>query len=85
MERGEKGKEVGMALGIQLFLLLELAAVQKDQPEVPDLKQLMEQLAGWERLEKQALKVWEHLDLPYEQAQAQQGIARPDLADNHPP
>ena len=59
--------------------------MQKDQPEVPDLKQLVEQWAGWERREKQALKVFDHLDLHCEQAQAQQVIAPPDLADDHPP
>jgi len=40
--------------------------MQRDQPEAPDLKQLMEQLASWERPEKQALKVMEHLDLSCE-------------------
>ena len=59
--------------------------MQTYQPVDLDLKQLMEQQAGWERRVKQALKVMEHPDLSCEQAQALLVIAPPDLADDHPP
>jgi len=49
------------------------------------MKQLMEQQAGWERREKQALKVMEHLDLSCKQAQTLLVITPPDLTYDHPP
>ena len=62
------------------------AEEQKDHREAAaNLKQAWEQLAGVERDEEQARKVFGHLDFHCEQAQAQQVIAPPDPSDDHLP